>query len=159
MEIKEIIKEVKNTLLASGITELCETEWLVAEALGVSRSQMYMVKTLTEHQVDKIRRFASERATHKPLDYITNQTCFFGLNFYVDEGCLIPRPETEILVEEVLKIAKIGDNVLDIGTGSGAIAVAIAKNINGVIYSIFFLLSLLLFSLLIVDFSLVLLYN
>ena len=64
-----------------------------------------------------------------PLQYITNMQEFMGLNFYVDENVLIPRPDTEVLVEEVIKLAKEKENIaiLDMCTGSGAIAIALAE--------------------------------
>lgn len=74
-----------------------------------------------------------------PLQHITHQQEFMKMNFYVDENVLIPRPDTEILVEEVIKIAsKINEpKILDLCTGSGAIAISIAKNLpNAEIYAI-----------------------
>ena len=64
-----------------------------------------------------------------PLQYITNMQEFMGTNFYVDENVLIPRPDTEVLVEEVIKLAKEKENIaiLDMCTGSGAIAIALAE--------------------------------
>ena len=74
-----------------------------------------------------------------PLQHITHQQEFMKMNFYVDENVLIPRPDTEILVEEVIKIAsKINEpKILDLCTGSGAIAISIAKNVpNAEVYAI-----------------------
>jgi len=74
-----------------------------------------------------------------PLQHITHQQEFMKMNFYVDENVLIPRPDTEILVEEVIKIAsKINQpKILDLCTGSGAIAISIAKNVpNSEVYAI-----------------------
>lgn len=68
-----------------------------------------------------------------PLQYITNQQCFYGLDFYVDSNVLIPQPDTEILVEEVIHFVQINNQkmrILDMCTGSGTIAIAIAKHTN-----------------------------
>jgi release factor glutamine methyltransferase len=68
------------------------------------------------------RRFAGE-----PLQYIRQRTDFYGREFYVDDRVLIPRPETELLVEAVLKLATRGARVIDVGCGSGAIAISIER--------------------------------
>lgn len=78
----------------------------------------------------KIKKLLEERAQGKPLAYITKKKEFFSEEFYVDERVLIPRPETELLVEESLKIleeVRGARHILDMGTGSGAIGVVIAK--------------------------------
>lgn len=83
----------------------------------------------------------SKLKLQQPIQYIIGETEFFGLPFFVNENTLIPRPETEELVEWIVKNPKIESlaalNILDIGTGSGCIAIALAKNIpNGNIYAI-----------------------
>ncbi len=65
---------------------------------------------------------------HKPWQYITGQTIFYQLPFKVNQNVLIPRPETEELVEWILKDCQTGTQLIDIGTGSGAIAISLAKN-------------------------------
>lgn len=80
-------------------------------------------------QLDKIRAFAARRAEHEPLAYILGHKEFYGLDFKVTPATLIPRPETELLVEEVLKLDPENKNIIDVGTGSGNIIVALAKNI------------------------------
>lgn len=88
---------------------------------------------LTESQTEKFKKLISQRIKNKPIAYLTKHKEFFGLDFYVDENVLIPRPETEILVEEVLKESKklqatsYIPTILDIGTGSGCIAIALKK--------------------------------
>ncbi len=71
---------------------------------------------------------AKKRATGYPLQYILGEWEFYGLPFKVKEGVLIPRPDTEILVEQLLSLAKEGDRVLDLCTGSGCIAITAAKH-------------------------------
>jgi len=72
-----------------------------------------------------------KRATHYPLQYLLGETEFYGYKFLVDEGVLIPRPETEILVDTVISYIKQSNknnwNVLDIGTGTGIIPISISK--------------------------------
>lgn len=85
---------------------------------------------------DKIQFFfktIDEIVDGKPIQYITNNQEFYGLNFFVDETVLIPQPDTEILVEEVINICKKKNKkakILDMCTGSGAIAISISKNID-----------------------------
>lgn len=84
-------------------------------------------KTLTIHQVKKYKSYIKRRVKREPVAYILGYKEFFGLDFIVDKNVLIPRPETEVLVEQALKDIK-GCTVVDVGTGSGAIVVALAKN-------------------------------
>lgn len=88
---------------------------------------------LANELIDEYMEAVAKRSGRMPFQYISKNQEFMSLDFYVDENCLIPRPDTEILVETALKV--IGDynsenkspaRVLDIGTGSGAIAVSIA---------------------------------
>ena len=77
----------------------------------------------------------SQLKEHKPIQYILGETEFFGLPFYVNENTLIPRPETEELVDWIIKQSKAESQkanikILDIGTGSGCIAISLAKNIT-----------------------------
>jgi release factor glutamine methyltransferase len=84
----------------------------------------------------------SQLKEHKPIQYILGETEFFGLTFYVNENTLIPRPETEELVDWILSNSQIAKSsnplkILDIGTGSGCIAISLAKNIpNAEVYAI-----------------------
>jgi release factor glutamine methyltransferase len=76
----------------------------------------------------KLEKITAELLNHKPVQYALNEAWFYGLKFYVDENVLIPRPETEELVEWVIRSSP-ASHVLDIGTGSGCIAIAIKKKI------------------------------
>lgn len=113
------------------------SEALLSASTGIDRIKLY-IEPDTLVPVEKINLFKSmveRRINHEPIQYITNYTEFFGFRFYVDPRVFIPRPETEILVEEILKenrtVSFVGDcpifNILDIGTGSGNIAIALAK--------------------------------
>jgi release factor glutamine methyltransferase len=84
-------------------------------------------------------KLIQKRATHYPLQYIIGEVEFYNVNLKVDERVLIPRPETEVLVETALEIsrAKSRAKILDIGTGSGNVAIAIAKNtVNAIITTV-----------------------
>jgi release factor glutamine methyltransferase len=110
-------------------------ELLAAHVLGVwSRSEVrHQAKQhLSQQDLDLYQAFLRRRKQHEPLQYITGETEFFGLRLYCSPTALIPRPDTEILVEEALKAAAepSGDlHILDIGTGSGCIALAIASKL------------------------------
>lgn len=92
---------------------------------GVSRTEIALEPN-AEAGAEGLERVVREIATGRPVQYIVGRTEFCGLEFEVCEGVLIPRPETEELVRWVAGECKPGDTVLDIGTGSGAIAVALA---------------------------------
>jgi release factor glutamine methyltransferase len=86
---------------------------------------------LNKNQELKILNCAARREKNKPLAYILGYKEFYGLNFKVTRDTLIPRPETELLVEEVLKSQPKNKTIIDIGTGSGNIIISLAKNIKG----------------------------
>jgi len=96
-------------------------------------------KELTLEEKNNLINMIDERKKGRPIAYILGSREFMGLDFYVKEGVLIPRPDTEILVEEVINLCSNVKNptILDIGTGSGAISVSLAKYIsNSKIYSL-----------------------
>ena len=112
-----------------------DAELLVAHALHLDRLKVYLQfdRPLEKAELTAIREVLKRRALHEPIQYITGQREFFGLDFKVGPGVLIPRPETEQLVELGLEHLKSlgleGTRVLDLGTGSGCIALSLAKNI------------------------------
>ena len=106
----------------------------MGNAAGMTRVQIltYPDKELNENEICKINEMCSERIKHKPMQYILGVCEFMGLDFKVNSHTLIPRGDTEILVERAIEIVKKNNynSVLDIGTGSGAIAVSMAKYTN-----------------------------
>jgi len=112
-----------------------DVELLIAHALHLDRLKVYLQfdRPLDAGELTTIRELLKRRAQREPLQYILGQREFFGLPFKVGPGVLIPRPETELLVEGVLKhLEKFPEEkrlVLDLGTGSGCIAIAVAKSI------------------------------
>lgn len=117
-------------------TPRLDAELLVAEALGLSRVELYthFDQPLNEAEVDRCRQLVLRRGKGEPVAYITGRAYFRHLTLRVDRSVLVPRPETEHLVEIALKLLMEGDwgahapEVLDAGTGSGAIAVALAMD-------------------------------
>lgn len=106
-------------------------EWLLADVLGVKRLDLYLMydRPLSSEELDALRPMVKRRSMHEPLQYITGETDFLNVQIKVEPGVLIPRQETEQLVDLILKENKDKKdlNILDIGTGSGCIPVAIKK--------------------------------
>ncbi|PWM70702.1 MAG: peptide chain release factor N(5)-glutamine methyltransferase [Bacillota bacterium] len=123
----EVTEEVKKRLLAGGIEESAEAEWLVSLTLGVKRSEAYTDNLVSPKNIDKINSLVEQRLSGRPLWYCVGDTEFYGYKIKTDERALIPRCETEELVERALKRIEKESEVLDLCTGSGAIAVAVQK--------------------------------
>jgi release factor glutamine methyltransferase len=112
-----------------------EAEVLFSEVLNCSRAALYLnrQRVLTRDESGAIAAALKRRASGEPLEYILGAAEFMGLEFKVSPAVLIPRPETEILVEAVIEISRQADKsisrqkILDLGTGSGCIAVSLAK--------------------------------
>ena len=127
LKAKDLTEKVYKTLSENGITEKAEAEWIVSLTAGIKRDEVYSDCLISAKFVDIIDARVSERITGRPLWYVIGDTEFYGYTIKVDERVLIPRPETEELVAQVLKVAKSGMKVLDLCTGSGAIAIALKK--------------------------------
>ena len=102
--------------------------YLLAYVLGLSRSEFFLRREeqLPEDQAARYHSLVEQRANHIPLQYITGSQEFMGLEFEVNEHVLIPRQDTELLVEEVQKECS-GKTVLDLCTGSGCIIISLAR--------------------------------
>ncbi|MFN0156426.1 MAG: peptide chain release factor N(5)-glutamine methyltransferase [Gaiella sp.] len=112
-----------------------DAERLLAHALGLERIELYMQldRPLISSELAAARSIVARRAKREPLQYILGRWGFRRLDLLVDQRALIPRPETEILVERALALisGREAPRVLDVGTGSGAIALAIADEHPG----------------------------
>ena len=136
MKIKEAIEEGKNVLSKNNIEDnVIITRELLAFVLGVEKQYLviHLEDELNAGDYIKFKENINEIIEGKPLQYITNNQEFMGLNFFVNENVLIPQPDTEIIVEETLKkckelLLKNGKiKILDLCTGSGAIAVSLSS--------------------------------
>ena len=124
---RELLSRVSEKLKAGGIDESAEAEWIVSLTIGVKRDEIDSDKLVSPSLVEKANKLAEERLTGRPLWYCVGDTDFYGYKIKVDERALIPRPETELLVENALGVIGKDSEVLDLCTGSGAIAVAVKK--------------------------------
>lgn len=131
MTIKELIIKYSKELEEISSTPRLDVETLLQKVLDVDRLYILLnlERTLSKDEERLFNKFINERLNNRPIAYIVENREFMGLDFYVKEGVLIPRPDTEILVEEVIELGKNKGpiNILDIGTGSGAITVSLAK--------------------------------
>jgi len=133
-----LIRDVllKGHRLLSGDEAALEAELLLMHALGVDRAHLYqrLAEPLSPEASDCYRRLLDRRAAHEPLPYITGHREFFALDFETTPAALIPRPETETLVDLAIafaheRYAGRSITIADIGTGSGVIAVVLAREL------------------------------
>ena len=127
MTAREALEEGAATLRRAGVPSPdVDAEWLLAHVLGVRRSELF--STTVDGRLDEYRALVARRAEREPLAYILGEWGFRRLTLAVDPRVLIPRPETEAVVERCLMLLEGVEQpaVLDIGVGSGAIALAIA---------------------------------
>ena len=135
MKIEEILKEVKKKLIENEIEDAgIIARVLLQFVLNLDRNELVLKQKneMTEEQIQKYEMNIEKIIKGIPLQYIINNCEFYGLNFYVNENVLIPQPDTEILVEETIKIIKDNNfsKVIDMCSGSGCIGISIAKNID-----------------------------
>ena len=123
----------------SGVYENSEAEnisdWVLEHITGKKRTDRIINKedTLTPQQVLQLKQYLDRLLQHEPVQYVLNEAWFCGLKFYVDKNVLIPRPETEELVEWVISDCKFPIHtlsILDIGSGSGCIPIALKKRLG-----------------------------
>lgn len=128
MTIAEALREAAATLTSTSDTPRLDAELLMAEALGVSRSDLLLRYTQASVP-DAFVTLVARRLGHEPIAYILGRQEFFGLNFSVTPAVLIPRPDSEILVEAAVAAGLDARRVLDCGTGSGALLLAVLAHL------------------------------
>ena len=134
MTTKQALAHARSMLVASNIEDApLETELLLRDALKISRVQLYSEpdRELSPEQQEAFWHLVERRVNHEPTAYITGHREFYGLDFYVNPGVLIPRPESELLVEKAIELARSNalSIIADVGTGCGAIAVSLALSL------------------------------
>jgi len=140
--IRQLLIEATHLLQEKSFdTPRLDAEVLLGHVLGWTRAQIqaHPNRRLDAAELDSYRELIKRRRQHEPVAYIIGHKEFYGLDFYVDRRVLIPRPETELLVEKGLEIGRAASNPLniaDVGTGCGAIAISLAVHLpQTVIYA------------------------
>ncbi len=136
MQAREALKKAVTTLSGAGIAiPEREASAILKDGLGINSLAVFKDDpTLTPHQEEKLEEILKRRVSREPLQYILGFVWFYGIKIEVGPGALIPRPETELVVEEVVKgvFPKTeAVSILDLCTGSGAIAIALSLNLPG----------------------------
>lgn len=129
MRVCTLLAEAGRTLTAAGLPDaLLEARILVMRTLGLNRVQLATeaARDIGEENAARLRAAVARRAAGEPLAHITGFREFYGHDFHVTPHTLIPRPETEVLVEETLRRLPRGGTFADWGTGSGCVGISIA---------------------------------
>jgi release factor glutamine methyltransferase len=134
--LKQALNRAREMLTTNNIEDApLESELLLRHALKISRVQLYLDinQELSPEQEETFRSLIKRRLNNEPTAYITGHREFYGLDFYVNPDVLIPRPESELLVEKALNLAqrRAVSSIAEIGTGCGAIAISLALNLPG----------------------------
>jgi len=127
--LKQDSRHLEDTLHHDSVTARIEVQCLLQSVLGVNRAYLltHPERILTVRETARYVELFARRLAGEPIAYLLGEREFFGLNFKVTPATLIPRPDTELLVEMALQHIPAGGAVLDMGTGSGAIALSIAR--------------------------------
>ena len=125
-------QKLREEFLANNINDESDVDWIFCEVLKCNRAELKTIKFISNVDLDKVQSYAKIRLQGEPLQRIFGHTNFYGFEFELNDDTLIPRFDTEILVEKVLKDIKNSSSqkILDLCTGSGCIAITIAKLTN-----------------------------
>jgi release factor glutamine methyltransferase len=131
VSLKQALSRARGILAERDIEDApLEGELLLRHALGIDRTRLYLDldHELSPEQDEAFRQLLERRLSGEPSAYITGRREFYGLDFYVDRRVLIPRPESELLVERTISLAQNHplSTIAEVGTGSGAIAISLA---------------------------------
>jgi release factor glutamine methyltransferase len=132
LTLLEVLRRSTRHLAASGSeTPRLDSELILAHALQVDRISLYVQfeRPLAEEELALIRPLLAARAQGRPLAYLLGRREFFGLDFAVDERVLIPRPESELLVELAIRLGPDAERAADLGSGSGCLGIAMAASL------------------------------
>jgi len=138
VSLKEALRQAEALIASHNIPDArVEAELLLMHCLGIGKVELYtkLDQPLSSSQSESFWSLVQRRLRHEPTAYIVKQCQFYGVEFHVDPRVLIPRPESELLVELALEFAErgfaLGEPCLlaDVGTGSGAIAIALALHL------------------------------
>ncbi len=130
LTLREVKSKTEKFFSEKGIPNgKLDTDLLLSHALKIKRLDLYLDldRLISEKELNQMRDMVRRRAMREPLQYILGETVFFNCSLRVDKRALIPRPETEFLVEQILPKAQGAERVLELGTGSGAIVLALVK--------------------------------
>lgn len=136
MKLEEALNTGKEILQTAGIADYALDAWYLMEYVCKIDKSQYYLRSMEEMEPEKFQEYEvllRKRAEHIPLQYITGSQEFMGMEFKVNSHVLIPRQDTETLVEEALKVLEPGMKVLDLCTGSGCIIISLLKYKEGLI--------------------------
>lgn len=136
MTIGEWLHHAKDALAESGCPDpQIDSRWIAEDTLGLSRSEMHFEteRSLSPEEHERLEALLQRRVQGEPVQYLLNSACFMGLNFYVDSRVLIPRQDTETLVEAVIVALRQREKprMLDLCAGSGAIGLSVKTLVPG----------------------------
>jgi len=134
VSLKRVLSRAREVLAANNIDDASlEGEILLRHALEIDRAKLYseLSRELNAEQEEKFWQLIQRRLNGEPTAYMTHQREFYGFDFYIDHRVLIPRPETELMVEKAIELVRNRHytTAADIGTGCGAIAISLALHL------------------------------